>query len=360
MHFIFITTNLSGGGAEKAIIKIASLLAEHGHNTKILIIEDRIEHSLPDNIPVNILNIGESRPSHGWIGKRLNAFRLRNWIKHNQPNYDLIVSTLPYADEIARLARLPRHYCRIANTLGAEIAALNNTNPTKAKRRKMRYQKLYGSYPLVAVSQGVANDLQHAFKLSSSPNIIPNPFNLSNIRLLATKSSKQVHSHPYVIHIGRFAPQKRHDLLLDAWHLLADPPDLLLLTKPHQDLTDMIAARKLHNKVHIVGFQENPYPWIEQAELLVLCSDHEGLPNVLLEALACNTPVISTNCPSGPAEILQDMPECLVPCGDAHVLADTLTHCLHSPPDLSRMDFSPYLPDKVASAWETLAHNQQN
>ena len=147
---------------------------------------------------------------------------------------------------------------------------------------------------------------------------------------------------------------------MDAWCLLPDPPDLLLLTKPDPDLIDMITTRNLQNKVRIVGFQENPYPWIEQAQLLVLCSDHEGLPNVLLEALACNTPVISTDCPSGPAEILRDMPECLVPCGDTHALANAITRSLQSPPDLTRMDFSPYLSDNIAGAWEALAHSQRH
>ncbi len=360
MRFAFILPNLVGGGAEKAVLKIASLLVERGHAAQILIIEDRIEHTLPGNLSVTVLNIEKKHSSHGWIGKHLNAYRLKNWIRKNKLEYDLLVSTLPYADEIVRLAQLPRHYCRIANTLGAEIAALNITNPTKSKRRKKRYQNLYGNYPLVTVSTGVANDLQKTLKLSSPPYIIPNPFSPSNILLLATKSSNPVHNAPYIIHVGRFSPQKRHDLLLDAWCLLPDPPDLLLLTKPDPDLIDMITTRNLQNKVRIVGFQENPYPWIEQAQLLVLCSDHEGLPNVLLEALACNTPVISTDCPSGPAEILRDMPECLVPCGDTHALANAITRSLQSPPDLTRMDFSPYLSDNIAGAWEALAHSQRH
>ena len=361
MHFIFITTDLSGGGAEKAILKIAHLLIQRGHIASILIFENKIEHTLPNELTVEILGNGFKRSSHGWLGKRLSARKLKKKFNSNNQTYDLIISTLPYADEIVKLAQLPRHYSRIANTLGSEISALEKVNPNKAKRRKRRYQALYGNNaPLVSVSKGVANDLCHTLKRTSIPHIIPNPLNLSSIRALSAQSSKPLHHNPYVIHVGRFSPQKRHDLLLDTWHLLTELPDLILLTAPNHELSNMITARGLQDRVHIAGFQTNPYPWITQARFLVLCSDHEGLPNVLLESLACGTPVISTDCPSGPAEILRDMPECLVPCGDVNALANTLIKFLKTPPTLDRMDFSPYLPDKVASAWEALAHQSSN
>lgn len=354
MNFLFITTNLSGGGAEKAILSIANILNHHGHNAGILILENQIEHKLPDDLTVQTLSTNNKRTSHSWIGKHLSARRLRKHINRSQIKYDLIVSTLPYADEIVHLAQLPRHCCRIANTLSAEIISLEHSNPSKAKRRKRRYQSLYGDTFLVAVSEGVNKDLSTTLKLPTKPQTIPNPVNISSIRELSINPDN-LPAHPYIIHVGRFSPQKRHDLLLDAWLLKPELPNLVLLTTPNPELSNMITSRNLQDRVLIAGFQTNPYPWIAKAELLVLCSDHEGLPNVLLEALACETAVVSTNCPSGPAEILRDMPECLVPCGDVYTLADTIVHNLETPPVLDRMDFSPYLPEKIAHAWETVA-----
>jgi hypothetical protein len=93
------------------------------------------------------------------------------------------------------------------------------------------------------------------------------------------------------------------------------------------------------------GFQ-NPYPWIAGAAL-VLCSDHEGMPNVLVEALACGTPVVATDCPSGPRELLgRDAPDWLVPTGDAAALADAIGRGLASPGDAARVDLSRFAPGK--------------
>jgi len=354
LRYLFITTNLSGGGAEKALVKIAHLLRQRGNDVCLLIIENLVEHALPAGLPVKKLN--PDCPSHGWFGKRLNALKLHRWVKHNGP-FDLIVSTLPYADEIARLARLPRHVCRIANTLGAEIGALQRHSPAKAERRLARYRALYGRHALVAVSRGVADNLRATLLAAGPIVVMPNPFDLEGIRAQAAMTDTTYPPRPYVLHVGRFSPQKRHDLLLDAWTLLPEAPDLVLLASPQPALMKMITNKGLQHRVHVAGFQTNPYPWMAQARLLVLCSDHEGLPNVLLEALACGTPVVSTDCPSGPAEILRDLPECLTPCGDARSLAETIDRCLHTPPDLDRMDFGPYQPEIVAAGWEALARS---
>jgi glycosyltransferase involved in cell wall biosynthesis len=349
MRFAFVTTNLAGGGAEKALLKIASALIARRHEADIWLLEDNIAHAIPEGISVRSMG---PHLGHGWLKKRLAALRLRRSILAHKP-YDLVVSTLPFADEVTHLAKLPHHWCRIANTLSAEIDALAQTSAKKAARRLARYRKLYSAHPLIAVSQGVADDLRQRLHLPSRIETIPNPFDPAAISA-AAEAVVNAPKQPYVIHVGRFATQKRHDVLLDAWAELNTEHLLVLLTPSTPLLDTMIKQRGLCERVIVAGFQANPYPWIAGADLLVLCSDHEGLPNVLIESLLCGTPVVSTDCPSGPSEILCEFPECLVPCGNVDALAQAIRRCLTNPPNVSRANLAKYMSSTVATSYELL------
>lgn len=351
MKFVFVLTNLSGGGAEKAVLKTAAGLAERGHRVALVLFEQTTDYEVPAAIDCHVLG---QHASHGWFGKRRLAYRLRKMVNRLAP--DLVISTLPFADEVSILARLPRHYCRIANTLSAEINRLELSSPAKAKRRRIRYQALYGQRPLIAVSQGVATDMRVNLQIKTPVSVIANPFDLQAIRQQAVVKTPELPVGKYVIHVGRFSAQKRHDLLLDAWQHAPEDTLLVLLTQGDKPLADMIAQRGLQERVLIAGFQKNPYPWMAGAALLVLCSDHEGLPNVLIEALICGTPVISTDCPSGPREILgDDVPGALIPCGDANILAERINEFLLAPPDISTIDLERFGVRHAVAAYEKLA-----
>lgn len=358
--FAFVVTNLAGGGAEKAVLKIVALLTGRGHEVHLVLLENRIEHAPPAVCPMHIVTPVARVLSTGFLGRHMAAWRLRRLIRQlaAERSFDLIVSTLPLADEVALRARLPHHCCRIANTLSAEVARLSAEKPAKARRRLARYRALYSGVPLVGVSAGVTADLQETLGLRTPIVTIPNPFDPAALAVCAAETASDRPEEPYVIHVGRFAPQKRHDLLLDAWAKLDVPHRLVLLTAPDERLDKLICDRGLEGRVTVAGFQTNPYPWIAGAELLILCSDHEGLPNVLLEALACGTPAVSTDCPSGPREILAAFPDCLVPCNDATALATAVGRALEIPPDPARADLSAYAPATVATAWENLAHGR--
>jgi glycosyltransferase involved in cell wall biosynthesis len=268
---------------------------------------------------------------------------------------DLTISTLPYCDEVVRHARLPRVRYRIANTLSAEIELLARRNPARAKRRLDRYRAVYEAQSLIAVSEGVAADLRQRLGLSADIATIYNPFDFERIRQLAGAPETDLPGRPYVIHVGRFAPQKRHELLLDAWKLAGLEMDLVLLTDPAPGLSRLIEAKGLGGRVMVAGFRPNPFPWIAAAELLVLCSDHEGLPNVLVEALACGTRVVSTDCPSGPREILRgDLARWLVPMNNAAALAERMRSALQEArPQPNELDA--FAAGAVAARYEALA-----
>ncbi len=254
------------------------------------------------------------------------------------------------------LAGLTPAWYRIANTLSVEIELLARRSHRKAERRLLRYREIYDGGNLVAVSDGVARDLSEALDLQRANIVrIHNAVDAAAVRRLSAEHEPALPHELYLIHVGRFVPQKRHDLLLDALRLSQLPHRLVLLANSSKELDHLIADQGLAGRVTITGFQSNPYPWIAGAELLVLCSDHEGMPNVLLEALACGTRIVSTDCPSGPREVMEgDLARYLVPCGDANALAAAMRSALSAPRPEAQDVLARFAPEAALSRYESL------
>ena len=359
MRFALVTTNLRGGGAEKAMLNLADLLQRRGHGVELILLDDAAEHAVPAGIVPRIVAQPGHRSGKGWLGKRIAAWRLRRlWQRlDDEHRFDLTVSTLPYCDEVVRLARLPRVRYRIANTLSAEIAMLARRKSGKSGRRRRRYCAMYEGQGLIAVSAGVAADLRGGLGLRGADiDVVRNPFDIGAIRALAAQPEPELPLEPYIVHVGRYVPQKRHDLLLDAFRASQLPHHLVLLAEPSAELARLIGERSLAGRVTVAGFRRNPYPWIARADLLVLCSDHEGMPNVLVEALICGTRVVSTDCPSGPAEVLEGgLARYLVPCGDVAALAGAMRNALADPRPEAGGRLRDFAADHVAERYEALA-----
>jgi glycosyltransferase involved in cell wall biosynthesis len=295
----------------------------------VIALDLRVEHEVPPGVELHIL-----QTRRGLLGTWLAARALRGIYRRLGLGADCItISTLPFADRVATLAKLPNLWCRIANTLSAEIAALRVASPGKAARRLARYRRLYEGRNLVAVSDGVAADLKRGIGLQRARIVrIYNGFDLDEIARAAGEPEPGLPRQPFVLHVGRFMPQKRHDLLLEAWRRAGLPHRLVLLTAASPALEQLILEKKVADSVIVAGFRPNPYPWMRAAELLVLSSDREGMPNVLVEALACGTRVVSTDCPSGPREVLRgELARWLVPPGDAQALAERMRAALAAP-----------------------------
>jgi glycosyltransferase involved in cell wall biosynthesis len=334
MNVALVVTNLRGGGAEAAMLRLAAALAGRGHRVRLIVLEHLIEHEIPRELELHVVTPRGATLDKGVIGRLAAAVRLRRLYRRLGLGADcLTISTLPFADRIVAAARLPRVWFRIANTLSAEAEQLARARPRKATRRLARYRRLYEGCNLVAVSDGVAQDLRTAVGLRRARIVrIYNGFDIEAIRTAAMRADAELPRRPFVLHAGRFMPQKRHDLLFDAWRRVELPHLLVLLTRPSAALDALIARYGLNDRVQVAGFRSNPYPWMRAAELLVLCSDREGMPNVLVEALACGTRVVSTDCPSGPREILRgELARWLAPCGDARELARLMRAALEAP-----------------------------
>ena len=144
-------------------------------------------------------------------------------------------------------------------------------------------------------------------------NVIPNFIDLDNVQKQSFKKHnfsliKKINNSPYIISIGRLHNQKGFEYLIKAFSSLTDliPHKLVILGEGPlmNNLKDQVKVLKLGNKVIFAGFLKNPYPILKKADLFVLSSLYEGMPNALLEAISLNVPIVSSDCPSGPREIL--------------------------------------------------------
>jgi glycosyltransferase involved in cell wall biosynthesis len=197
---------------------------------------------------------------------------------------------------------------------------------------------------IVAVSNGVADDLVRKTGIPRDRvDVIYNPIITPTLLAAAAQPPTDgwcfENSAPVVLGVGRLSAQKNFRLLVDAFASLRRERNarLVILGEGPERAALEARIRELHlqDDVLLPGFVDNPYAWMSRAGVLVLSSDFEGLPTVLVEALAVGTPVVSTDCPSGPREILLDgaLGE-LVPLGDVQMMAAAINRALTRPRNL--------------------------
>lgn len=302
-----IIDSLGGGGAERVMLDLAKGLVDNGHQAHYICLEKRIDHSISSDIPIHILFENQNLKEITKNGNRENsAKKLTELVKCLEKEYgvfDLFLSNLDPTNSVVSLCNFENVRYVLHNSMEEEIRRELKLGPIKYfKKRKLK--KIMDSKNLVAVSRGVAEEAySYGLIQPLSVETIYNPCDFKYISRLASNHEALLPSEPYLLHVGRVVKQKRHDVLFKALSLMPGQK-LVCLCK------DVAKARKLAKKFGVLdrvilpGFTNNPYVWMKNAQLLMLSSDFEGLGMVLAEALSCGTPVVSTNCKYGPAEVL--------------------------------------------------------
>lgn len=198
-------------------------------------------------------------------------------------------------------------------------------------------------YPLascrLAVSKGVAQDLAALSGLAQDAfHVIYNPAALGRGRPQFIPEALLGVFGPLVLSVGTLKAGKRHNLLIEAFARLPVELGAMLCILGEGSLRpaleQQIRELGLQKRVLLPGFRADPTPWYARADLFVLSSDYEGFGNVIVEALEQGVPVVSTNCPAGPSEILcSGKYGRLVPVGDADALATAMLEALNEEPD---------------------------
>lgn len=331
-HYAVFAPDMAGGGAERAALQLAAGLAEEGHRAD-LVLANAVGPRM-DQVPptVNLVDLG--------AGRVLTSLpRLIRYLRREKP--DAMASVLDHANIVAIWAR------RIAG-VPPQLVVVEQNNLTEAaghgKSRRDRIMprlvdRFYPSADVVAcVSKGVADDLS-----SLAPNIpsdlirvIHNPIVTPEIHGQAALSPEHHwfdSGLPVFVAAGRLRPQKDFPTLIDAFTRLrkdAEARLVILGEGPERDrLQHQIDELGMGDSIELHGHTANPYAFFAAAAAFVLSSRWEGLPTVLIEALACGAPIIATDCPSGPREILEDgRYGRLLPVADVGALAEAMASAL--------------------------------
>lgn len=212
----------------------------------------------------------------------------------------------------------------------------------------------------IGVSSGVADDMA---KLASMPrdkvHVVHNPAASREGRTGQSQLGPMADVQGLLIlTVGTLKRVKRHDMLLDAFARIAPATDATLCIlgegKDRVELEAQVSRLGLQGRVLLPGYASNPNPWYARASLFVLSSDHEGFGNVIVEALEHGIPVVSTDCPSGPREILQGGKYgTLVPVGDVDALAQAMLDALQSTHDHAALQARAreFAVDKIANEY---------
>jgi glycosyltransferase involved in cell wall biosynthesis len=359
---IFMRSMQGSGGAERAMLNLADGLVSQGQRVD-MVMARRTGHFLNEiqpDIRVVDLKVRSARGSLTSLPRLgtdacfwarmvfapkphfvLGALPgLVSYLRREKP--DVVISAMDYPNAVAiKAAALAGTgvpvIATVHNTLSAEVAN------TKRRRIRAQLDVVRRFYPraeaLVAVSRGVAEDLAQVLGSADRIGTIYNPVVSPDMEMKAANPLNHPwfagDGPPVILAVGGFKPQKDFATLFRAFAIARRERPLRLLVlgegKLRPDLTHLAGKLGITDDLLMPGFVDNPYQYMAQASLMVVSSIYEGLSMVLVEALACGCPVVSTDCPSGPAEILDHgRYGKLVPVRDENALARAMLQSLEA------------------------------
>jgi len=337
----FFIPDLTLGGAEQVTVTIINGLAKRGYDIELLL--SRADGALQSELSEEVEVVELGPPRFPALGVAEHARTLVKHLRRRQPA--VLFTHLAHVSVVTLAARtavdidtavVPTHHKSF------------HTAPDPSLKDRAVRQLVPRFYPkadrVIAVSGGVADSLaRHTPVAREDISVLHNPVDVETVR----ERARTPVDHRWldddetdvVLFVGRHENQKDLETWLRAFERVHDehPTARAIIVgtgSRHEDVRSMAEQRGLDDVVSMPGYVENPYQYMGQADVFLLSSRYEGLPTVLIEALACGCPVVATACPSGPREILDDGEYGpLAPVGDAAALAEGVGTALSDPVD---------------------------
>lgn len=329
--------SLEGGGAERVMVTLANAFAARGYAVDLLLVTAEGPHMKNVAPIVSIIDLKRTR-----VIKAL--LPLVRYLRHERPT--AMLTAMTHSNVTAILARL------LAQVPTRLVVSERTTISMEINRSRSPVSRIiYAIVPflyrhadgIIAVSQAAATDLARVTRLPASAiEFIYNPFVLDHINKLATAPIDhpwfKPEQPPVVLAIGRLDQAKDYSTLIRSIARLSSiGRHLRLVILGEGELRAALEVQVLEcglttNQVQMPGFVSNPFAYLARCGVFVLSSRYEGLPGALIEAMACGAPVVSTDCPSGPREILEGGRwGTLVPVGDVDALSKAIDTVLATP-----------------------------
>jgi len=333
MKVTFFTARYSISGVPLAQIRLAKLFREKGYDVDFVIgyVPDNLK--LPYLERINIINLNKPRVV-------LMLGSIIKYIYKNKP--DVIISAEDHLNSIVLLsAMITRSKAKIS--VSSRVTPFDTySNKIFTKRWFLKYFMQFVQHradALVCVSKDMIKQYKKIFKNSKHIciyNVVKDGDSEKKMKEKVNEPWLINKSSPVIISAGRLAPEKGYLDLILAVKEISKTKDVKLLMlgegPMREEIEQLIKKENLSSNIKLIGFQENPLKYYAKADVFVLSSYVEGLPNVLVEAMMCGCTPVSTDCPTGPREVLQEGKYgYLVPMNNPKAMAEGIKKALDNP-----------------------------
>ncbi len=307
---VFIVINsLSQGGAERVVsILLERFYHDSAFDVSLVLLEDEVAYPILEGVSTTVLSTLTNKDSS--LKKTLMipllAYRLQHHIKEKSP--DLIVSFLYRADFVNLLSSY-WHQVPVIVSERVNASSTYNNSSLNARINKFLIKRLYPKAKMVInVSKGTKKDLVENFGIDEKKQIvIYNPYNHEKIeKLSCDEVVYELERDKTIVAVSRFRPIKNIVMMIEAFSKVEHDAKLVLVGDGIEEemLRALVKKLDIEKRVIFTGAEDNPYKYMSKAAIYVSTSRSEGFPNALVEAMICGCVIVSTDCPSGPREIL--------------------------------------------------------